>query len=70
MDQHMGKRKVTVTAAQYHKNIHMLVVAFETGDFVMLDMNDKGALVHSLNISNQVSGWGIIFIRSFFLFIL
>lgn len=53
MDQHMGKRKVTVTAAQYHKHIRMLVVAFVTGDFVMLDMNDKGALVHSLNISKQ-----------------
>ncbi|XP_045109366.1 periodic tryptophan protein 2 homolog [Portunus trituberculatus] len=53
MDTHMGKRKVSVTAAQYHKRINMLVVAFASGDFVMLDMKDKGAIVHSLNISNQ-----------------
>lgn len=63
----MGKRKVTVTAAQYHKHIRMLVVAFATGDFVMLDMNDKGTLVHSLSISKQVSGRSIIFIYSFIL---
>lgn len=54
MDQHMGGRRVSVTATQYHKSTRMLVVAFATGDFLLLDMNDEGALVHSLNISKQV----------------
>ncbi|XP_045614964.2 periodic tryptophan protein 2 homolog [Procambarus clarkii] len=53
MDQHLGGRRAAVTAAQYHKSTRMLVVAFATGDFLLLDMNDKGAVVHSLNISKQ-----------------
>lgn len=53
LDTHLGKHKVSVTAVQYHKRINMLVVAFASGDFIMLDMNDNGAVVHSLSISKQ-----------------
>ncbi|KAG7166996.1 Periodic tryptophan protein 2-like [Homarus americanus] len=52
--QHLAAaQQVRVTAAQYHKSTRLLVVAFGTGDFLLMDMNDKGALVHSLNISKQ-----------------
>ncbi|XP_066947733.1 periodic tryptophan protein 2 homolog [Macrobrachium rosenbergii] len=54
MDTHFETRHVTVTAAEYHKKTRIMVVAFATGDFLLLDMNDKGALVHSLNISKQI----------------
>ncbi|XP_071547868.1 periodic tryptophan protein 2 homolog [Panulirus ornatus] len=53
LDECLGTPQVFVTAVQYHKSTRMLVVALESGDFVLLDMNDKGAMVHSLNISMQ-----------------
>lgn len=53
MDKHLGGKRAPVTAAHYHKSTRMLVVAFASGDFLLLDLNDKGAVVHSLNISDQ-----------------
>ncbi|XP_068210032.1 periodic tryptophan protein 2 homolog [Palaemon carinicauda] len=47
-------KRVIVAATEYHKKTRIMVVAFATGDFLLLDMNDKGALVHSLNVSQQV----------------
>nr|XP_053626485.1 LOW QUALITY PROTEIN: periodic tryptophan protein 2 homolog [Cherax quadricarinatus] len=57
MDKHLGGKRAPVTAAHYHKSTRMLVVAFASGDFLLLDLNDKGAVVHSLNISDQVKLW-------------
>ncbi|KAK4290610.1 hypothetical protein Pmani_036500 [Petrolisthes manimaculis] len=53
MDKYLNIKNVCVSAAQYHTTLGMMVVAFTTGDFVLLDMNDKAALIHSLNISKQ-----------------
>lgn len=55
MDQHLKAKRVCVSAVEYHPAIGTMVVAFTTGDFFLLDMNDKGAVIHSLNISQQVS---------------
>ncbi|KAK7082129.1 U3 snoRNP protein [Halocaridina rubra] len=53
LDTHFGGKHLSVTCAEYHQKTHIMVVAFATGDFLLLDMNDGGALVHSLNISKQ-----------------
>lgn len=55
MDQHLKAERVCVSAAEYHPAIGTMVIAFTTGDFFLLDMNDKAALIQSLNISQQVS---------------
>ncbi|XP_076066319.1 periodic tryptophan protein 2 homolog isoform X2 [Oratosquilla oratoria] len=47
------KKKVLVTAAAYQKSSHIMVVGCASGEFLLLDMSDEGALLHSLQISSQ-----------------
>ncbi|ROT76938.1 Periodic tryptophan protein 2-like protein [Penaeus vannamei] len=53
VNNHLKGMSTSVTATAFHKRNKMMVTACETGDFLLFDMNDQGALIHSLNISSQ-----------------
>lgn len=63
VNNHLKGMSTSVTSTAFHKRNKMMVTACETGDFLLFDMNDQGALIHSLNISSQVRIQG----QSFFL---
>ncbi|KAK1121674.1 hypothetical protein K0M31_009985 [Melipona bicolor] len=50
--QKQEKIKVTLTAAAYHQQTHILVVGFSNGSFYLYEMPDVN-MIHSLSISDQ-----------------